>query len=146
MSFAQIWDVVEHGDIGCTRGGGSDARAVFSGAGLLYASSARFKTPSRQGSYEFPQEKELFVVLCDVGLQKHMCLCLLFILITIFFLVSLNTQPWGCSVLNTRVEEVWTPIQTISGLFVRKFSVQLQSMALTHLQTYYYILLRTHCE
>ena len=93
MSFAQIWDVVEHGDIGCTRGGGSDARAVFSGAGLLYASSARFKTPSRQGSYEFPQEKELFVVLCDVGLQKHMCLCLLFILITIFFLVSLNTQP-----------------------------------------------------
>lgn len=93
MSFAQIWDVVEHGDIGCTRGGGSDARAVFSGAGLLYASSARFKTPSRQGSYKFPQEMELFVVLYDVGLQKHMCLCLLFILITIFFLVSLNTQP-----------------------------------------------------
>ncbi|XP_041789834.1 complement C3-like [Chelmon rostratus] len=44
----KIWDVVEHGDIGCTRGGGRDAAAVFSDAGLLYASSASFKTRTRQ--------------------------------------------------------------------------------------------------
>lgn len=46
----QIWDVVEHGDIGCTRGGGRDASMVFSDAGLLYASSAGFQTQTRQGS------------------------------------------------------------------------------------------------
>uniref|UniRef100_A0A671TD78 Complement component c3b, tandem duplicate 1 n=1 Tax=Sparus aurata TaxID=8175 RepID=A0A671TD78_SPAAU len=48
LTQRKIWDVVEQGDIGCTRGGGRDAGAVFSGAGLLYASSASFKTPSRQ--------------------------------------------------------------------------------------------------
>lgn len=74
MSFIQIWDVVEQGDIGCTRGGGRDAQAVFSGAGLLYASSASFKTPSRQGSYQFPSGMELFVVLYDVGPQKQVSL------------------------------------------------------------------------
>lgn len=46
----QIWDVVEGGDMGCTRGGGRDASMVFSDAGLLYASSARFYTQTRQGS------------------------------------------------------------------------------------------------
>lgn len=45
-----MWGVVEHGDIGCTRGGGRDATGVFSDAGLLFSSSAGVKTPSRQGT------------------------------------------------------------------------------------------------
>ena len=52
----QIWDIVEQGDIGCTRGGGRNAGGVFSDAGLLYGSSAGFQTPTRQGSadqYEY---------------------------------------------------------------------------------------------
>ncbi|KAE8300564.1 A.superbus venom factor 1 [Larimichthys crocea] len=48
LTQSKIWNVVEHGDIGCTRGGGRDATAVFSGAGLLYASNAGFKTGTRQ--------------------------------------------------------------------------------------------------
>lgn len=110
MSLIQIWDVVEQGDIGCTRGGGSDARAVFSGAGLLYASSARFKTPSRQGSYQFPSEMELFVVLHDVGSQKRCsadvdrCLFLLFFLITIVSLVLLT--------LSTSLESLHVSVQS----------------------------------
>ncbi|XP_035515263.1 venom factor-like [Morone saxatilis] len=48
LTQRKIWDVVEHGDIGCTRGGGRDATAVFSDAGLLYASSAGFRTQTRQ--------------------------------------------------------------------------------------------------
>ncbi|TKS68660.1 Complement C3 [Collichthys lucidus] len=48
LTQSKIWNVVEHGDIGCTRGGGRDATAVFSGAGLLYASNAGFKTQTRQ--------------------------------------------------------------------------------------------------
>ncbi|KAK5620662.1 hypothetical protein CRENBAI_020815 [Crenichthys baileyi] len=45
---AKIWDVVEHGDIGCTRGGGRDATGVFTDAGLLYSSSGGVKTQTRQ--------------------------------------------------------------------------------------------------
>ncbi|KAM9363777.1 venom factor-like [Symphorus nematophorus] len=48
LTQTKIWDVVEHGDIGCTRGGGRDAAAVFSDAGLLYASNAGFSTQTRQ--------------------------------------------------------------------------------------------------
>uniref|UniRef100_A0A3B4ZLY2 Complement C3-like n=1 Tax=Stegastes partitus TaxID=144197 RepID=A0A3B4ZLY2_9TELE len=48
LTQRKIWDVVEHGDIGCTHGGGRDATAVFSDAGLLYASSAGFQTQTRQ--------------------------------------------------------------------------------------------------
>lgn len=50
--FPQIWGAVEQGDIGCSRGGGRDAKEVFSEAGLLYASSAGFQTTTRQGTYE----------------------------------------------------------------------------------------------
>ncbi|XP_032399538.1 complement C3, partial [Etheostoma spectabile] len=48
LTQRKIWGVVEQGDIGCTRGGGRDAKAVFSEAGLLYASSAGFQTTTRQ--------------------------------------------------------------------------------------------------
>uniref|UniRef100_A0A3B3DU03 Complement component c3b, tandem duplicate 1 n=1 Tax=Oryzias melastigma TaxID=30732 RepID=A0A3B3DU03_ORYME len=48
LTQKKIWDVVEHGDIGCTRGGGRDASGVFVDAGLLYSSSAGFKTQTRQ--------------------------------------------------------------------------------------------------
>uniref|UniRef100_A0A3P8SEG5 Complement component c3b, tandem duplicate 2 n=1 Tax=Amphiprion percula TaxID=161767 RepID=A0A3P8SEG5_AMPPE len=48
LTQRKIWDVVEHGDIGCTRGGGRDAKGVFSDAGLLYSSSTGFKTTTRQ--------------------------------------------------------------------------------------------------
>ncbi|TNN34348.1 Complement C3 [Liparis tanakae] len=50
LTQRKIWGAVEHGDIGCTRGGGGDARSVFSDAGLLYASSAGFQTQTRQGT------------------------------------------------------------------------------------------------
>ncbi|XP_068460339.1 complement C3-like [Clinocottus analis] len=49
LTQRKIWGAVEHGDIGCTRGGGGgDAKSVFSDAGLLYASSAGFQTQTRQ--------------------------------------------------------------------------------------------------
>uniref|UniRef100_A0A8D3BHY9 Complement component c3b, tandem duplicate 2 n=1 Tax=Scophthalmus maximus TaxID=52904 RepID=A0A8D3BHY9_SCOMX len=48
LTQRKMWGVVEHGDIGCTRGGGRDATGVFSDAGLLFSSSAGVKTPSRQ--------------------------------------------------------------------------------------------------
>uniref|UniRef100_A0A8C2XLN8 Complement component c3b, tandem duplicate 2 n=1 Tax=Cyclopterus lumpus TaxID=8103 RepID=A0A8C2XLN8_CYCLU len=50
LTQRKIWGAVEHGDIGCTRGGGRDAGSVFSDAGLLYASSAGFQTQTRQGN------------------------------------------------------------------------------------------------
>ncbi|KAM3623350.1 uncharacterized protein V6R79_010054 [Siganus canaliculatus] len=48
LTQKKMWDVVEHGDIGCTRGGGRDATAVFKDAGLLYTSNAGFRTDTRQ--------------------------------------------------------------------------------------------------
>ncbi|KAF1394639.1 hypothetical protein PFLUV_G00003160 [Perca fluviatilis] len=48
LTQRKIWGTVEQGDIGCSRGGGRDAKAVFSEAGLLYASSAGFQTTTRQ--------------------------------------------------------------------------------------------------
>ncbi|XP_065808700.1 complement C3 [Labrus bergylta] len=48
LTQRKLWDVVEHRDIGCTHGGGRDAKAVFSDAGLLFSSSAGFKTETRQ--------------------------------------------------------------------------------------------------
>uniref|UniRef100_A0A3Q1ASV7 Complement component c3b, tandem duplicate 2 n=2 Tax=Amphiprion ocellaris TaxID=80972 RepID=A0A3Q1ASV7_AMPOC len=48
LTQRKVWDVVEHGDIGCTHGGGRDAKGVFSDAGLLYSSSTGFKTTTRQ--------------------------------------------------------------------------------------------------
>lgn len=67
--FPQIWDVVEHGDIGCTRGGGRDAAAVFSDAGLLYASSTGFKTQTRQGTYSTSTEQVPAQPVCFVNLS-----------------------------------------------------------------------------
>ncbi|XP_047221423.1 complement C3-like [Girardinichthys multiradiatus] len=48
LTQRKIWDVVEHGDIGCTRGGGRDAKGVFTDAGLLYSSSSGVRTLTRQ--------------------------------------------------------------------------------------------------
>uniref|UniRef100_A0A3B3WZA9 Complement component c3b, tandem duplicate 2 n=1 Tax=Poecilia mexicana TaxID=48701 RepID=A0A3B3WZA9_9TELE len=48
LTQKKLWDVVEHGDIGCTRGGGRDAKGVFTDAGLLYFSSGGVKTDTRQ--------------------------------------------------------------------------------------------------
>ncbi|XP_050926350.1 complement C3 isoform X8 [Lates calcarifer] len=48
LTQKKIWEVVEHGDIGCTHGGGGNAMGVFTDAGLLFASSAGFKTQTRQ--------------------------------------------------------------------------------------------------
>uniref|UniRef100_A0A4W6EED3 Complement component c3b, tandem duplicate 2 n=1 Tax=Lates calcarifer TaxID=8187 RepID=A0A4W6EED3_LATCA len=48
LTQKKIWEVVEHGDIGCTHGGGRDVGGVFTDAGLLFASSAGFKTQTRQ--------------------------------------------------------------------------------------------------
>ncbi|XP_040891990.1 complement C3-like [Toxotes jaculatrix] len=48
LTQRKIWNVVEHGDMGCTRGGGKDAMGVFTDAGLLFSSSAGFKTQNRQ--------------------------------------------------------------------------------------------------
>ncbi|GLD63856.1 complement C3-like protein, partial [Lates japonicus] len=48
LTQKKIWNVVEHGDIGCTHGGGRDAMGVFTDAGLLFTSSAGFKTQIRQ--------------------------------------------------------------------------------------------------
>ncbi|KAM3865316.1 venom factor-like [Diretmus argenteus] len=48
LTQRKIWDVVEKGDIGCTRGGGGDSMSVFTRAGLLFASSSGLSTPTRQ--------------------------------------------------------------------------------------------------
>ncbi|XP_071384060.1 complement C3-like [Centroberyx affinis] len=48
LTQRKIWDVVEKGDIGCTRGGGRDNMRVFTDAGLLFASSSGVKTQTRQ--------------------------------------------------------------------------------------------------
>lgn len=45
----QILDVVQKADIGCTQGGGENAKLVFSDAGLLFGSSGGLKTDVRQG-------------------------------------------------------------------------------------------------
>ncbi|KAM6940226.1 complement C3-like [Xenentodon cancila] len=48
LTQRKIWDIVEHGDIGCSRGGGQSAAGVFTDAGLLYVSNMGFQTPTRQ--------------------------------------------------------------------------------------------------
>ncbi|XP_033986006.1 venom factor-like [Trematomus bernacchii] len=48
LTQGKIWGAVEHGDIGCTRGGGQNALAVFSDAGLLFASSTGLQTVFRK--------------------------------------------------------------------------------------------------
>ncbi|KAK5865371.1 hypothetical protein PBY51_019649 [Eleginops maclovinus] len=47
LTQGKMWGTVEHGDIGCTRGGGQDALSVFSDAGLLFASSTGLQTVFR---------------------------------------------------------------------------------------------------
>ncbi|KAM9314887.1 venom factor-like [Pholidichthys leucotaenia] len=47
LTQKKIWDVVEHGDIGCTRGGGGNALGVFTDAGLLYLSIIESRTGSK---------------------------------------------------------------------------------------------------
>lgn len=46
---AQVWDLVEKSDTGCTPGGGKDGIGVFVDAGLLFESSTASGTPYRQG-------------------------------------------------------------------------------------------------
>lgn len=74
--FSQIWNTVEQGDIGCTRGGGRDAKGVFKDAGLLYASNV-VKTDPRQSTVS--------LCVCNAGLNAsvlqsvangHSCLLL----------------------------------------------------------------------
>ncbi|XP_034997745.2 complement C3 [Hippoglossus stenolepis] len=48
LTQRKMWNVVENGDFGCTRGGGKNARGVFNDAGLLFSSSAGFKTGTRE--------------------------------------------------------------------------------------------------
>ncbi|XP_071384057.1 venom factor-like [Centroberyx affinis] len=48
LTQSKIWDVVEKGDIGCTRGRGPDSMTVFTDAGLLFASSSGLNTIPRQ--------------------------------------------------------------------------------------------------
>ncbi len=46
---AQVWDIVEKYDTGCTPGGGRDAMNVFYDAGLLFESNRASGTLHRQG-------------------------------------------------------------------------------------------------
>ncbi|XP_060943930.1 complement C3-like [Limanda limanda] len=48
LTQRKMWNTVENGDFGCTRGGGQNAMGVFSDAGLLFSSSAGFKTSARK--------------------------------------------------------------------------------------------------
>ncbi|XP_077379564.1 complement C3-like isoform X2 [Festucalex cinctus] len=48
LTQSKIWETVEQGDLGCTRGGGLNAKALFQDAGLLYASSTGFRTDKRE--------------------------------------------------------------------------------------------------
>ena len=47
--YAQVWDIVEKYDTGCTPGGGKDGMSVFYDAGLLFESNTASGTPYRQG-------------------------------------------------------------------------------------------------
>lgn len=47
--LAQVWDLVEKHDTGCTPGGGKDAMSVFYDAGLLFVSSVGSGTSYRLG-------------------------------------------------------------------------------------------------
>lgn len=47
--LAQVWDIVETYDTGCTPGGGKDGMGVFYDAGLLFESNTASGTPYRQG-------------------------------------------------------------------------------------------------
>ena len=51
--FAQVWDIVEKSDTGCTPGGGRDAMSVFFDAGLLFVSNTTYGTPYRLGNMTF---------------------------------------------------------------------------------------------
>ncbi|XP_075871782.1 complement C3-like isoform X2 [Nelusetta ayraudi] len=48
LTQSKILDVVQKADIGCTQGGGENAKLVFSDAGLLFGSSGGLKTDVRQ--------------------------------------------------------------------------------------------------
>lgn len=48
LTQSKIWGVVEQSDLGCSRGGGRNARGVFSDAGLSFYTSSGFKTQFRQ--------------------------------------------------------------------------------------------------
>ncbi|XP_061770767.1 complement C3-like [Nerophis ophidion] len=48
LTQGKMWDLVEHGDIGCTRGGGASAQGVLKDAGLMFSSSGGFRTDTRQ--------------------------------------------------------------------------------------------------
>uniref|UniRef100_A0A3B3VLY9 Complement C3-like n=1 Tax=Poecilia latipinna TaxID=48699 RepID=A0A3B3VLY9_9TELE len=48
LTQKKVWDEVEHHDIGCTPGGGSNSMNVFFDAGLLFESSTAAGTANRQ--------------------------------------------------------------------------------------------------
>ncbi|XP_061536079.1 complement C3b.1 [Phycodurus eques] len=48
LTQRKMWETVEQGDLGCTHGGGINAKSLFQDAGLLYASSAGFRTDTRK--------------------------------------------------------------------------------------------------
>lgn len=76
--------------MGCTRGGGRDARMVFSDAGLLYSSSARFHTQTRQGRSDADHW----------GVPKHLLWDPFFPLVVIILprKVGLNCEALSCGV------------------------------------------------
>ncbi|XP_029015801.1 complement C3-like [Betta splendens] len=48
LTQRKIWETVENGDMGCSHGGGRDAKGVFTDAGLFFFSSTGVKTEIRQ--------------------------------------------------------------------------------------------------
>lgn len=65
--------MVEQGDIGCTRGGGIDAKGVFTDAGLSVSSSTGFSTKSRQGSPLRTKKKKSHLTLLLLTKNIHIC-------------------------------------------------------------------------
>ncbi|KAK7930619.1 hypothetical protein WMY93_007014 [Mugilogobius chulae] len=48
LTQSKVWGVVQQADLGCSRGGGANAKGVFSDAGLLFFTNTGFKTGFRQ--------------------------------------------------------------------------------------------------
>lgn len=58
---AQVWDLVEKYDTGCTPGGGKDAMSVFYDAGLLFESSVASGTTYRLGRISLLKLSSLYL-------------------------------------------------------------------------------------
>nr|XP_061792030.1 complement C3-like [Nerophis lumbriciformis] len=48
LTQRKMWEAVEQGDLGCTHGGGINAKKLFQDAGLLFTSSIGFRTDVRK--------------------------------------------------------------------------------------------------